>query len=257
MLFDLDRRRAQGFDLAIFAVNRALRYLAMPYFFSDNNVQLILSTQEARASFSAFSPLHRFIVGRPDTDLALNWLYSDKGSLTLKFTGLEVNSLGSVEVDMCYFTPAFDNYFRDHETVRFQLESKNGRYSETSSVSMAELRRNCFLLLSFVITSHAERVLDRCPQMWLNGSGQALRVFYPWHAHKSNWKASVVYPEKLRLQSCTLKRQMSRLYVRELSRRFAGPPAPDESLLGIWKRLADQEKRLEGRVGRHTIREGS
>jgi hypothetical protein len=58
-------------------------------------------------------------------------------------------------------------------------EVNASRHVEERSVSLEELRRDCFLLISAILERQPHRAGQDCPEIWINGEGHVIEAIYP------------------------------------------------------------------------------
>jgi hypothetical protein len=180
VVFDLDKQIAYGLNVSAFAIDRRSRIEARDRLRRDTEVVIQMSTQESCTDFSSMQALLRWRSN--DEELGFYYPgYWSRATIRLRFE-LDDNtmSLQNLKVDVLDFIRMTYDSSSDSQ-IQFLLESKDQTETNPTSFSLklGLLRLNCYLLLSWVIINHPHKTNLRCPQIWINGEGQALKAVYP------------------------------------------------------------------------------
>jgi hypothetical protein len=64
-------------------------------------------------------------------------------------------------------------------SVQVRSDFENLAHNHEFNFTVAEIRRKCIIIIGSSIDQHPERLLQDCPEIWMNGKGSIIDAVYP------------------------------------------------------------------------------
>jgi hypothetical protein len=183
VIFNLDRRTTQGLDFGLLHSCPDTRLHMRQFHGSRNQVALHMATTEHQGSFSDWASLRIWLnesISKmyPRHDIAVTT--ESKATIVLSFNPPSSKPQMEVRVDIVNFI-RLTYELHPQTVVRMAVihEVNGSRHTEEPSVSLEELRKDCFLLISVLLEQQPHRAGQNSPEIWINGEGHVIEAIYP------------------------------------------------------------------------------
>jgi len=188
IVFDLDTHTVHGLDFTILHIGSRLREdlrcWAEASWVRDKSATTVvkMTSAETTTSFNSFNELD-YILRQHDDGFFFPEKYRpgtyEGLTVHLNFDIDRHTALSDVRIDIqCFLRLTI--FWNDCVTVQLKkLSENNGANSaELATVTLGDLRREVFLLLTLIIQNSPDRQYEPLPHIWINGHGRVLGATY-------------------------------------------------------------------------------
>ena len=187
VFFDLDHRTARGTDFGFLHANRETRFRIQREYGRRNQITISMKTDEMRTSFQDWRGLRAWKAESISRLYPSDDNYYSHGMATaeplstieLNFISPTIAGLADIRIDITEFI-RITYKLKARSVIHFRLKrtEESTDYEADYIITLEDLRKKCFLLISPVLERHQLRANVTCPEIWINGLGAAVEGRY-------------------------------------------------------------------------------
>ncbi|KAH7086067.1 hypothetical protein BKA63DRAFT_549058 [Paraphoma chrysanthemicola] len=189
--FDLDKRQTQGVNLSLLSVSRRWRADAIAMFREQNDMGIKFSKDTYRTSSNTFDALRQWLrhpihqlFPMDDEDGSPADIAPSVHLYFTKVCGMAI--LVSLSINVTEFLRlTYRMGPSTHVVCSLSADFAGTVIEVRHSCKLAELRRRCFVFLSWLIVGYPETHIHPCPRIWIDGEMRVVEANWTLGGNKA------------------------------------------------------------------------